>query len=73
MKSWSGIRRELPPDPGHTRLQEAPSRPLGLTADEFIALRALEDERVLFTFSEGQSFPKGKLLLLCRYLLNIIG
>ena len=59
MKSWSEIRREMPSESltrMNTLLQEALSKPSGLTADEFMALRALENQRVLLTFRDGQSF-----------------
>lgn len=58
MKSWSEIRREMPSESlarMDTRLQETLSKPSGLTADEFMGLRALENQRVLLTFRDGQS------------------
>ena len=59
MKSWTKVRGEMPPE-SQTRmdmcLQETLSKPPGLATDEFMALRALEDQRVLLTFRDGQSF-----------------
>jgi hypothetical protein len=59
MKSWTKVRGGLRPE-SQTRmdmhLQETLSRSTGLVADEFMALRALENQRVLFTFRDGQSF-----------------
>ena len=59
MKSWSEIRGEMPPESQErmdSRLKETLSGPPGLAADEFMALRALENQRVLLTFRDGQSF-----------------
>ena len=59
MKSWTKVRGEMPPEGQErmdTHLQEMLSRPSGLAADEFMALRALENQRVLLTFRDGQSF-----------------
>ena len=59
MKSWTKVRGQMPPkgqERMDTHLQEMLSRPSGLAADEFMALRALENQRVLLTFCDGQSF-----------------
>ena len=59
MKSWTKIRGGMPPESQErmdTRLQETLSRPPGLAGDEFMSLRTLEDQRVLLTFRDGQSF-----------------
>ena len=56
MKSWTKVCGEMPPESQErmdTRLQETLSR---LAGDEFMALRALENQRVLLTFRDGQSF-----------------
>ena len=59
MKSWTKIRGEMPPESQarmDTRLKETLSGPPGLSSDAFMALRALENQRVLLTFRNGQSF-----------------
>jgi hypothetical protein len=59
MKSWTKIRGEMPPESQgrmDVRLKETLSGPLDLSSDEFMALRALENQRVLLTFRDGQSF-----------------
>ncbi len=59
MKSWTKVRGGMAPESQErmdTRLKETVSGPPGLAADEFMALRALENQRVLLTFRDGQSF-----------------
>ena len=59
MKSWTKIRGEMPPESQErmdTPIKETLFGPPGLAAEEFMALRALENQRVLLTFRDGQSF-----------------
>ena len=59
MKSWTKVRGEMLPESQErmdTRLQETLSRHPGLAEDELMALRVLENQRVLLTFRDGQSF-----------------
>jgi hypothetical protein len=59
MKICTKVRGEMPSESQarmDTHLQEKLSIPPGLVADEFMALTALENQRVLLTFRDGQSF-----------------
>lgn len=58
MKSWSEVRQGMPSESQarmDMRRQETLSRPSGVAVDEFMALRALENQRVLLTFRDGGS------------------
>jgi hypothetical protein len=55
MKSWTKVRGEMPSESQtrmDMRLQETLSRPPGLAADEFMALRALWLPRTTFHWAE---------------------
>ena len=59
MNSWTKVRGEMPPESQarmDTRLQETLSNSSGMSAEEFMALRASEGQRVQLTFHDGQSF-----------------
>ena len=48
---WNDLKHKAPPEK-----REQLSQSSRLAADKFVALRALENQRVLLTFRDGQSF-----------------